>query len=544
MRRLLLKTTIAISMMIGITTQAQIPDLVFDNTFNSGTPHIDEFPNGMPNQSAGTSYGRMKQIADNIYVYFVNYTDWSTGYVNSRVFIKKINGDGSVSEEMFFDSPEYFAGNDPQYFAITDVVYNEGTDEFFVLKNNYSGTERFIQIYAYDFDAINYTTSFNTDWGTNGINNIYASSTMLYGAKGALFANQLIVAYNYSGGSFPIQIAATGFNVSGISGGISVITNNPSNMASNVADFIMVNQNDAYIADNAAIFNNSNNTYNDAARVLHVNPTGWILDNNYDGEVQWSTQTNTPFQQDVINKMYLDGNKILVAGYTRDYDGSMQDLSKGRISRFMASGDLDNTFSGNGTFEDDFSNDYFNWQFNDIVFDGVEYYLSAKARKQNNGGPGAFIIKINGIGEWQNTATGANDYFYKTNNLVEIKNLAIVPGSSENKFVFTGSISHDNPPYSYSESVFGRLVWATHGGSTGIDDVTQNFLSIYPNPANTVLNIELNENTHIEIINLLGKTVSTQKLNAGINSIDVSGLTSGVYFIQTERGVIEKFVKD
>jgi len=43
---------------------------------------------------------------------------------------------------------------------------------------------------------------------------------------------------------------------------------------------------------------------------------------------------------------------------------------------------------------------------------------------------------------------------------------------------------------------------------------------------------------------LLGKTIQKIQLKAGNNSVDVSNLTAGVYFIQTAAGASVKFVKE
>lgn len=72
--------------------------------------------------------------------------------------------------------------------------------------------------------------------------------------------------------------------------------------------------------------------------------------------------------------------------------------------------------------------------------------------------------------------------------------------------------------------------------------------SVYPNPANDVLNIKLNENaTSVSIIGLDGKVVATQHVNATTAQVNVSNLVAGVYVyeIVAENGAIVRntFVK-
>ncbi len=72
----------------------------------------------------------------------------------------------------------------------------------------------------------------------------------------------------------------------------------------------------------------------------------------------------------------------------------------------------------------------------------------------------------------------------------------------------------------------------------------QNILFISPNPTSSILNIEVKEQTQISITNVLGDIVLTQTIN-GLSKIDVSNLTSGVYFIQDSKsGQANKFIKE
>jgi hypothetical protein len=69
-------------------------------------------------------------------------------------------------------------------------------------------------------------------------------------------------------------------------------------------------------------------------------------------------------------------------------------------------------------------------------------------------------------------------------------------------------------------------------------------INVYPNPTNSTLNIEVKEQTQITIVNVLGDVVLTQTLNR-LSKIDVSNLTSGVYFIQDSKsGKTTKFIKE
>ena len=82
--------------------------------------------------------------------------------------------------------------------------------------------------------------------------------------------------------------------------------------------------------------------------------------------------------------------------------------------------------------------------------------------------------------------------------------------------------------------------------SLGIDDFdTEVSVSVYPNPATSQLKISSTQTiTAITIKDITGKDVGSPEFNN--NSIDISYLSKGLYFLQIETtggSVVEKFVK-
>jgi hypothetical protein len=60
-------------------------------------------------------------------------------------------------------------------------------------------------------------------------------------------------------------------------------------------------------------------------------------------------------------------------------------------------------------------------------------------------------------------------------------------------------------------------------------------LNVYPNPASTILNVELeikNESASITIENMLGQIVYTQETNQQLNQFNISTFVAGVYFVK------------
>jgi hypothetical protein len=86
--------------------------------------------------------------------------------------------------------------------------------------------------------------------------------------------------------------------------------------------------------------------------------------------------------------------------------------------------------------------------------------------------------------------------------------------------------------------------------SAGISDITiENSLNIYPNPAIndvTLTNIML-QNVTVSLYSIDGKLLLKKRLDQGNNTIDISGLSKGIYFITSTNvtGVIQKkFIKE
>ena len=81
----------------------------------------------------------------------------------------------------------------------------------------------------------------------------------------------------------------------------------------------------------------------------------------------------------------------------------------------------------------------------------------------------------------------------------------------------------------------------------GIDDVEEHEvvnnakMTIYPNPAVDQLNVSLSQNAEITVYNLMGQVIRTLEGHVGANTIDLSGLNSGVYFISAGSNT-QKFI--
>ena len=66
-------------------------------------------------------------------------------------------------------------------------------------------------------------------------------------------------------------------------------------------------------------------------------------------------------------------------------------------------------------------------------------------------------------------------------------------------------------------------------------------MNIYPNPAVDQLNVNLSQGADIVIFNVMGQAVRTVEGHVGANTVDLSGLTSGVYFVNAGQNT-QKFI--
>lgn len=94
----------------------------------------------------------------------------------------------------------------------------------------------------------------------------------------------------------------------------------------------------------------------------------------------------------------------------------------------------------------------------------------------------------------------------------------------------------------YHEEIVGT---GNFNCSTGINELTYSGISVFPNPANSKVEVRLGEevNETIILVDLIGRAVLTADLVAGKVSLDLSNLTVGTYFIRVGNRVQKLTVK-
>ena len=172
-----------------------------------------------------------------------------------------------------------------------------------------------------------------------------------------------------------------------------------------------------------------------------------------------------------------------------------------------------------------------------------------------NLGVGRDIRVANDMSNAHQSGTGVID----NNGLIEIgndfSNIDTLKGSGifciANNSLNTGDVKGtldicDNTSVSHFDANTGNIeptvTNCTSGRSVGIDDneIAINEISIYPNPASTVLNIEANQNYQMMVVDVMGNILFNQTVT---DQIDVSQLKTGVYFVKFVGGTDSKTMK-
>lgn len=79
----------------------------------------------------------------------------------------------------------------------------------------------------------------------------------------------------------------------------------------------------------------------------------------------------------------------------------------------------------------------------------------------------------------------------------------------------------------------------TTGGWGGVSENESMNINVYPNPAESLVNVTAEGLKNVELIDMMGRVISRNESSEAMMTIDLSNLTSGIYFLRitTEAGV-------
>ena len=153
------------------------------------------------------------------------------------------------------------------------------------------------------------------------------------------------------------------------------------------------------------------------------------------------------------------------------------------------------------------------------VSDGIGE-LTVTTQLVFSGSAGTFDVKVNG------TSVGTIPY----SSAVQTTTIPNINVQGNITVVFDSNSSASN------RVRFDDLSW-TCNSTLGIDE--DNFVDVkfYPNPLNgNSLYLDTNQTLNIEIFNVLGKRIISDKVNANKNHLNLSDLNSGIYLIRISNG--------
>ncbi|MFM6984831.1 MAG: T9SS type A sorting domain-containing protein [Chitinophagaceae bacterium] len=203
-----------------------------------------------------------------------------------------------------------------------------------------------------------------------------------------------------------------------------------------------------------------------------------------------------------------------------------------------------------------------NWYLNNTLVKTGDTFYSTKALSN-----GIIHVRVNNANACFDSDSGSftvvpypkfniiGDTLYNYLNKIDLRSDRTLP----NYYWSTGSSLFNITPWA---SIFGPpgryRVWMRSYNSlgcvtydtvyirtdayTGTEQIKANQLQVYPNPAESELSIVSTSETDFRIMDIQGRELMQGKLESGLNTIDVSSFSKGIYLIEC-NGQIIKFAK-
>jgi hypothetical protein len=119
----------------------------------------------------------------------------------------------------------------------------------------------------------------------------------------------------------------------------------------------------------------------------------------------------------------------------------------------------------------------------------------------------------------------------------EIMNFKLYRQATDETFEVSFTYDAQFPSYNglFAVNGFSRVIGMTMS-ITGINDIPSNYsVSVYPNPATSVVNVASDYNMKsVTLVNYVGQTVYTQPVTGNSCQINVSNYVTGMYFVRIE----------
>ncbi len=229
---------------------------------------------------------------------------------------------------------------------------------------------------------------------------------------------------------------------------------------------------------------------------------------------------------------YTESNDGDVSGFHGTPNSGNDDIWVVRIDQY---GDIiwEKCFGG---FNDEFAERIFQTEDKGFIVFGITHSNNGdisgnhSVMKEN---PSIWVFKIDSVGQlmWQQCFGGLS---------TERVSFGVFKKSDDN-YVIAGEMRY-GPSFDVGCSSHSNhldyWVFEIQDTTVGIDEFPHSFdFKVYPNPANTILNVDFiqnnnTENIKIEIIDIYGKTIFRAKPNSDSFEIDISHLSRGLFILR------------
>ncbi len=132
------------------------------------------------------------------------------------------------------------------------------------------------------------------------------------------------------------------------------------------------------------------------------------------------------------------------------------------------------------------------------------------------------------------TANGATSYVWNTS--ATTSSISVAPISTTNYTVTGTNLAGCTGNFVFTQNV---------SICTGLETKNTNPIKLfaYPNPNSGNFTIESSEKIKVELLDVSGKTLLSQEIRDGINTIDINEFANGIYILKTNNGDYLKIVK-
>ena len=115
----------------------------------------------------------------------------------------------------------------------------------------------------------------------------------------------------------------------------------------------------------------------------------------------------------------------------------------------------------------------------------------------------------------------------------------LLPGvAGENDVVLMFEMYEDPAGHSSGRVFIDNI--SIEGKSTHINEIENISMSVYPNPTDGTLNINLSSNQQVDVIDVTGEIIKSANLLQGKNLLEIP--QNGIYFLRFSNGMVKKVV--